>query len=127
MTRSFTDFKDWAWQTWTEHHQIECPWGSGEFKQLHNLYKRVGDQQARRLWTVYLQNSEVFFAGHDPKKLVNQISRFSADTARIYEEKPPARDKPTEADREMVMRHLKAKGQTIKNGFIVAIDGRENR
>jgi len=116
--RDFAQFKDWCWNSWNEYHGIEAPWGSAEFKTLHTIWKRLpSDGLARQVWQTYLANHEPFFAGHDPKKLLNQLSRFTADAAQIAES--PRRDKPTDRDRELVAKNLAARGLEIRKGFIV--------
>jgi len=117
-TRNFDTFKKWVWGSWESHHGAKPPWGRAEAKSIHTIYKRLpSDGLARQVWQTYLANHEAFFAGHDPKKLLNQLSRFTADAAQIAES--PRRDKPTDRDRELVAKNLAARGLEIRKGFIV--------
>ena len=111
----FAQYKAWTWKTWEEHHGIQCPWASPEFRQLHTLYKRVGDERARQLWNVYLQNVEPYFNGKDPKKLLNQISRFTADVVRVYGRLPDVEPQspPDEASDEIKQWRINARERHV--------------
>jgi len=75
----FGKFKDWAWEEWKNSHQGKKPsWGKSEWACLHTAYVRIGsDEEARARWRRFLEEGESFFQGHNPKKFLSELDRWT--------------------------------------------------
>lgn len=73
---TFSAFKDHAFETWRERFEREPAWGKAEFVVLAKIHKRAGDENARQAWSNYLDDSDRFYDGHNPKKLLADLDRF---------------------------------------------------
>ena len=75
----FARFKDDAFREWGEMYGFDPPWSNAHYKLLFDAHQRLGDERVRKAWRAFLACSEGFFAGHDPKKFVSQLSKFAVD------------------------------------------------
>ena len=94
---NYNDFKEWAWNTWSDFHAGEKPaWGDPEFRSLHTAYKRCpGDVQ--RAWTAYLRSSDTFYAGKSPKLFVANLDRWRSAGFRLADDGAPSPGPPPAA------------------------------
>jgi len=71
-------FKDWAFETWREKYGTKPPWIPKDYAMLANALKAYGGEEyARAAWRAFLASEEPFYAGHEPRKFLASMGRWS--------------------------------------------------
>ena len=71
------NFSGWAEALWSERHKGAVPgWTAADFIQLAESVKAIGEPEARRRWSIYLDETDAFYRGHSPRKWRSELSRW---------------------------------------------------